>query len=256
MISDEDAKQMFLDAYSILEKHGNNRMLANQLYRGSNGPYNWENRHPGGCKRHLMVFNEFNIIPEFCFNCYKVVIEPRTVMELFKLVLIFLRHELPNDNVRKCLAEGREQVSGLYKGMIYCLGIDEGEKTLAILKDLVSKEISSDIPVTLKRGCSEYALNYPEFSQVKQGRKAMEYKKEWQKYEDSTDQKMSFNAQTNMKASYNHPGYSLRDAEAMFAWLRYAATIGDLSYLKISDYRLDPYQNLKRPTPFHPVENE
>ena len=40
----------------------------------------------------------------------------------------------------------------------------------------------------------------------------------------------------------------------MLTGLIYAATIGDESYLKISDKTLEPYPNLKRPFPFIPVD--
>lgn len=254
MINDEDAKQMFLDAKTILDEHGYDRKFANQLYRGSCGPYNWENKPPGGCKRHMTIFREFNVVPEFCFDCYKVVIEPRTVIELFKLVLIFLNHKLPNDNVRKCMAEGREKVSGMYKGMIYCLGLEEGNKILETFQELIAEEISDKVPITLKRGCSEYAHSYPEYTRVSQGSIFMDYMDEWKQYENIVDKKMVINRPPDPNATYNHAAYSLRDAEAMYAWLRYAATIGDLSYLKISDSTLEPYQNLKRPSAFQPVE--
>lgn len=253
MIPDDDVRQMLSEASSLLDSNNTNKVLANQLYRGSNGPFNWENQHPGGCKRHMTVFNKYNVIPKFCFNCYKVVIEPRTVMELFKLVIVFLKHDLPNDNVRKCLAEGRENVPGTYKGMIYCLGIDEGKAILQIYNDLLAQEISKNIPIALKRGCSEYALSYPEYAAAEQD---MKYREEWQKHEDIADENMTFNRKINTNATHNHDGYSLRDAEAMLAWLRYAATIGDLSYLDITGSTLSPYQNLKRPTSFQPPDED
>ena len=37
------------------------------------------------CDRHKSIFEDHNVIPEYCFGCYKVQIEPRTVLELFKL---------------------------------------------------------------------------------------------------------------------------------------------------------------------------
>ena len=41
------------------------------------------------CHRHEQIFHEHNVIPEFCFGCFKVQIEPRTVVELIKLFLLF-----------------------------------------------------------------------------------------------------------------------------------------------------------------------
>jgi tetratricopeptide (TPR) repeat protein len=33
------------------------------------------------CKRHKEIFNKNNVIPKFCFGCYKVQIEPKTVVD-------------------------------------------------------------------------------------------------------------------------------------------------------------------------------
>ena len=41
------------------------------------------------CKRHLKVFSEHNIIPSFCFNCYKVQITLNSVLDLIKLYFYF-----------------------------------------------------------------------------------------------------------------------------------------------------------------------
>ena len=52
------------------------------------------------CHRHERIFNEHNIIPKFCFGCFKVQIEPRTVVELIKLFLLFDRITLEANNSR------------------------------------------------------------------------------------------------------------------------------------------------------------
>ena len=251
MIYDKDIKQLFKKGEAILTKSMNkNKILDTQFHRGV-GLHTWENQHPGGCERHMSVFNKFNVIPKYCFNCYKVFLEPRTVVELFKLMVVFEQLKLPDDNTRKCIVETREQVSGSYKGFIYCRGLDEGEKILKMVKKVVSKEISRKIPISLKRGCSEYGLAYPEYNQIEQGRAVMKYKEGWQEYEELIDQSLVINTQSSLRNTYNHPGYNEQDAQIMLAWLKYAATIGDLSYLKISDCTLQPFQNLKRPSPFH-----
>ena len=45
------------------------------------------------CTRHFKMFNEFKIIPKFCFSCYKVQITLFNVMDLIKYIsslLIYL----------------------------------------------------------------------------------------------------------------------------------------------------------------------
>ena len=41
------------------------------------------------CERHHEVFRKFDIIPKFCFSCFKIHIEPQNVKELIKLFFIF-----------------------------------------------------------------------------------------------------------------------------------------------------------------------
>ena len=81
----------------------------------------------------------------------------------------------------------------------------------------------------------------------------MEYREEWQKIEDLADKDVVYEAKLTEDDSHNRSEYNLQDAQIMFAWLRYAATIGDLSYMKIYG-PLPPFPDMKRPTPFHPVE--
>ena len=136
MISDEDVKQLYLNSQKFLTEHGglNTHIPSqSQFFRGVS-EHNWKDQPSGGCKRHMSVFINFNIIPKYCFSCYKVLVEPRTVVELFKLMVLFEKLKLPNDNTRKCMVEDREEVSGTYKGFVYCTGIEEGKEILIILK--------------------------------------------------------------------------------------------------------------------------
>lgn len=255
MISDEDVRQLYLNGCRALKEHWEpSKPPHTQFYRG-NGPRILENKRLVSCERHMFVFKKFNIIPKYCFNCYKVVINPRNVVELFKLMSVFEKIDLPNDNTRKCTIETRANIPGTYKGFIYCIGIEEGNDVLERAHRVVSEEISAKIPVTLKRGCSEYALAYPGYEKVDQGAGAMEFKNEWQKYEDLAEEKIMFdNTQPAVGKTFNRPGITAQDAHVMHAWLTYAASIGDLSYMKISGCSLPPNPNIKRPSPFVPVE--
>ncbi len=241
MIPDEYVKQLFLNGNELLlEQLDPDETLPTQFFRGVN-PFHVD------CMRHMAIFTRFNVIPKFCFNCYKVTIEPATVVELFKLMVFFEKLKLPNDNARKCMAETREHVSGVYKGLIYCSTLDEGEQIKKLVKIGITEEISNTISVTLKRGCSEYALSYPQYAQISPIIKPMEYNEEWQQYEKIADQDFDFKPQPT---TFNHPAFNLHDAKVMLGWLKYAATIGDPSYLKISGKTLSPWKNLKRPALF------
>lgn len=253
MIPDEYVKDLFSNGNKLLLKHLDpDEILRTQMYRGVLLTDLQNQRHD--CMRHMTVFNRFKVIPKNCFSCYKVSIEPRTVVELFKLMVIFEGIKLPNDNTRKCMVECRELISGAYKGFIYCVSVDEGVAIAKWIHQIVSVEISTKIPVTLKRGCSEYALVYPEYAQIEQGPTAMEYKEEWQQYEDIVDK--DYIVEQSQVTSFNHPSYNIHDAKVMLAWLKYAATIGDLSYLKISGEILVPWDDIKRPDSYKFVDDE
>ena len=42
-----------------------------------------------------IIFNDYDVIPKYCFDCYKVLITVRSVLELFKLLMIFEKLDLP-----------------------------------------------------------------------------------------------------------------------------------------------------------------
>ena len=224
MIPDEFVQQLYSKGNKLLKNLDPDEALPTQIYRGIN-PFRID------CMRHLTVFSRYNAIPKYCFSCYKVTVEPQTVMELFKLMVIFHELKPPNDNARKCMVECREYATGAYKGFIYCSSVEEGEETKKWVQELVSEQISINIPVDLKRGCSEYALSYPEYAQVRQDESTMKYKEEWHKYEELVDKDFIFEKQ---RTTFNQSSYSFSDAKVMLAWLKYAEKRGDLSYMKIA----------------------
>ncbi|MEW6330083.1 MAG: hypothetical protein AB1560_01350 [Pseudomonadota bacterium] len=252
MISDDEVRQFYQKKLETPGAYGGAGSL--QIYRGIS-PRLWKDAHPQGCLRHLAVFGKFGVIPRYCFDCYKVLIEPRNVVELFKLLMVFEKLTLPNDNTRKCMVEGREDCSGTYKGFIFCRSKEEGKEVRNNVRAQVSDAISREVPVTLKRGCSEYARAYPAYSPTKPGAVAMNYNNDWQAHEDYFDKNFVFventsefsgAAQVTANADNNDTRYSPAEIFAMRYWLSYAATIGDTSYLKISGCRMPTIPQLKR----------
>jgi len=101
-----------------------------------------------------ILFKCFKIIPIGCMSCYKVVVKPRTLKELYQLkevqdILGFYS---------KCGIELRPYAFGNYGGYFYTRSLEEGRKRYAVVRNAISKQISPDIPVYLKRGCTEYEL--------------------------------------------------------------------------------------------------
>jgi len=254
MISEETVKKFFTSCQNHFQEYlkeywqiDTSDQLIEQIFRGV--PSEGTN-----CRYLFLVFQTYNIIPESCFDCYKILIEPRNVVELFKLMLVFEKLVLPNDNSRKCMIEIRPETSGTYKGLVYSFNLNEANNLLNIVRKVISQEISADVPVNMKRGCSEYSLVYQKYAMFKKnGKPIMQYKKKWQKYEKLAERINLGRDLVPIPKTFNKPGYDLNDAKAMIAWLKYAATINDLSYKKITDQDIRQLSDLNRP-PFKEIK--
>lgn len=204
----------------------------------------WKGQHAAGCFRHVTVFGKFNVIPEYCFDCIKVLIEPRTVAELFKLLLVFEKLNLPDNNTRKCMCESRDFCSGVYKGFIYCRGVEDAMKVRDLIRPIIANEISPDIAISLKRGCSEFERAYTGYERIEPGSAVMKYKKDWKPKEHFVDKNAVFNSQ---RGDERVEPYGPEEVFATHYWLSYAATIGDDSYLQITGCPVPQIPHLKRP---------
>ena len=79
------------------------------------------NRTNLNCDRHFKIFNEYNIIPKYCFNCYKIQIDLNDVVNLIKVFFIFNNINLENNNIRKCIVETRKNVSEIIKDIYFVM---------------------------------------------------------------------------------------------------------------------------------------
>jgi hypothetical protein len=93
-------------------------------------------------------------VPSKCFECFKVVVRPKTLVQLFALEK--LMHQLQRPS--KCGIELRPSVHGLYGGYFYNTGLKEGLERWREVREAVSADphMGPDIAVILKRGCTEF----------------------------------------------------------------------------------------------------
>ena len=129
------------------------------------------------------------------------------------------------------MIESRKDVSGNYKGFIYCSSVEEGENIKNKLKSILIKNVGNDCSISLKRGCSEFALKYPLYKKAsKDASEMMLYNKNWKKKEEIIDNKI-WN-KNSKKGIINHSltGSTLRDILVMRNWILYARKIGDNSF--------------------------
>ena len=182
-----------------------------------------------GCRRHKAIFDQFNVIPEYCFGCYKVQVEPRSLIEFMKVFVIFEQIRLPLNNIRKCMIETRHEFSGFYKGLIFCSGVEEAREIANSLEVIINQRIGARLSVTIKRGCSEFAASYPAYNNVdNSAEKLMSFPDEWKVIEDEYDSKGGVIEATGKTVR----GFSLLDALIMRNWIVYAKGVGDPSARK------------------------
>ena len=183
------------------------------------------------CKRHHDVFNELNLIPRFCFSCFKIQIEPKSVLDLIKLFFIFDDFSFVNNNWRKCMIELRNGVPGAYKGFVYCSSNDEAEKILNQITPLLKNHLIYNVKI--KRGCTEFYEKYPNYKEINNTEdNFMRYDPSWEQEEKKYDLKKNLNKKISKDTL---SGLSISDFLIINNWLNYAKIIGDLSFNKISN---------------------
>jgi len=251
MISDETIHALFGGWESSLAAYWDQNLfsqLPSQFGRGLQSALG-SRFYPENCVRNKLLFDSYRIIPKYCFACYKVQIKLDRVLDLFKLMIVFERSFLPKDNNRKCMVEGRPGIKDAYKGFVYSRSLKEAEQILNKVRKIVADEISSKAMVSLKRGCSEFSLVFPEFSRIRKGgRPVMRYKDEWITIEELAERSFPVaRFQPDLqRLNQNISEFTLYDAQVMLTWLKYAATIGDESYRKITDKPVPRLVDLNR----------
>ena len=221
IISDEKIIKLFNQSTSIIEKYNlKTETQSRQIFRKNSINLN--------CERHMKIFNKFNIIPKFCFSCYKVLVEPRSILELIKLFVVFDQIKLVKNNIRKCMIEMRPEISGFYKGYIFCSSVEEAYQIADYLEIYIKENIGSGLHAVVKRGCSEYALSFPDYKAInKSGDQLMNYNEDWKSIEEEDNLLNSL--KSNRIIIPTLPGLNLQDILVIRNWIDYAKGIGDAS---------------------------
>lgn len=100
---------------------------------------------------HQVWFNQYGIIPSYCQACWKVVVRPTTLTEMFFLYELMVEIDVPS----KIGIERRYSVPALYGAYFYNNSKEEGLACYQYLKELVHTRIGAHVKVILKRGCTE-----------------------------------------------------------------------------------------------------
>lgn len=103
---------------------------------------------------HRVFYNILDHIHSFCRNCWKVVVRPQNLKQLFDLYEIQRDMGVPC----KCGLELRKTVSGMYGGYFYNRSYEQGLERYEEVRKLVDENLSSEVPVILKRYCTEFEI--------------------------------------------------------------------------------------------------
>ena len=218
----------------IIEKNYKNFVYEEtQIYRKNSQDLN--------CKRHFKIFNKFNVIPKFCFSCYKVQINLKNVIDLIQLYFIFDNINLQKNNIRKCVVELRDKVKGNYKGYIYCEELIEAKMVKEELNKILVDENFNNFKIEIKHGCTEYYKSYPKFKKINfKGSQEFSYKQDWQEKEKAIDQLEPTRSEMNKKIwVQSAKGINLSDILIIKNWISYAYILGDHSYKKVYKNRIN-----------------
>ena len=82
-IKDESIVEILSQSRKIIKKHLKKKLFLkiDQIPRGGKKHLN--------CDRAFDIFANHNVMPEYCFSCYKVQINPKNVIDLIKLYFFF-----------------------------------------------------------------------------------------------------------------------------------------------------------------------
>ena len=129
------------------------------------------------------------------------------------------------------MVETRQEVSGTYKGLIYCSSLEETNEILEIISPVISKLIQYKIDI--KRGCIEYTDSFPDYEETnKDAPNFMKYNDDWLTVEKNFDITKNIRLKNNNNSL---GGISVSDVLIMNNWLNYARIIGDQSYKNIDE---------------------
>ena len=229
-ISDEEVILFYKKCKEISDKNFKNfNFQLSQIWRS--------NTINLGCNRHFDIFNNFKVIPEYCFGCFKVQVELYSVLDLIKLYFVFDKLSLNENNSRKCMIELREVVGGSYKGLIYCSSIDEANNILKDLKNILDKKINKKIKIVVKRGCTEFAIEHPKYKIIDiESEDFMNYNEIWKEKESIIDNNTyKYLRENSVERKPTIKGVTLNDVLIIKNWIYYAKKIGDLDYKKLDN---------------------
>lgn len=165
---------------------------------------------------HAVYHQIENHVHSYCRNCWKVVVRPRTLVELFDLYEIQRSLDVPC----KCGIERRDSVHGLYGGYFYNRGKEAGLACLDKVRELVSP-----MPAFLKRYCTEYEIGPLSLGPSDEMPDVTPEEREWELEIESLFPRVGCSTpQSDWQLAY-----------VMRQWIHWAYANGDQTYKEFTD---------------------
>lgn len=119
---------------------------------------------------HHLMFDQYHLMPSPCMECWKVVVMPRTLTELFELLDFesgVTGNRQPGSNEErgcghacKCGIEVRPYTPRLYGGYFYNSSLDQGMECYQWVRKEMTSLFDEGLKVILKRACTEFELAF------------------------------------------------------------------------------------------------
>jgi hypothetical protein len=188
---------------------------------GANTPWIHAMSHPSKhCTfDHHLIFNNWQIIPPRCMECWKVCVAPNSFHQLLQLEAMQKGMDVPC----KCGIELRDYTPRFYGGYFYTNSLDEGRVRYDQVKQMMADMIDdgNEIPIVLKRACTEY-----------------EFVKGPSPYWYNTNEELDFIAEVEARVEIHRPltgQSSLVKNVVKQSWFLWAHMNGDFSYVQYND---------------------
>ena len=125
------------------------------------------------------------------------------------------------------MIEMRPKIKGFYKGFVYCESLTQAKEVKNILDKELTDRIRPGLVSVVKRGCSEYSLEYPSYSyNSKTGTLGMNYPRNWLHEEEEYDK---IHTKKLSASNPTIPGLCLSDILIIQKWIDYSKGIKDPS---------------------------
>ena len=214
---------------SLLEKEGyklrveDGKFVPKNIGSAYDVPWIYVKTDPRArCDIFHKVFHQIDkYVHSYCRNCYKVVVRPRNLVELFDLYEVQRSLDVPC----KCGIERRQEVHGLYGGYFYNRGLEMGIERLAQVRELVAENLSTETPVFLKRYCTEF-----EIGPLSLGRS--------DEMSDATKDEIEHELKVMSlfpSVGVSTPQSDEQIAHVMMSWIHWAYANGDETYKEFTD---------------------